>query len=200
MKKRMTGTFLICISLLLSFCLSGCSDNNGSADSNNSAAESSDLGNLFKSVSSSPESSDSSPENKTDESNDLNVSKEESSVPQESSISEEQQKTEQAKKDIKLLVEYKEKIPQVSEQTVSLRYWEGDMINDIQGKIYYVDSVIRDVNNDGKMELIVKYDCTFNNGFGYRSCYLYDLVSVVDGKAVAAEHYKNEAWYEQTVN
>ena len=137
---------------------------------------------------------DNSSESSTKKSSAADTSKAESSAQQESSISEQQQKTEQAKKDIAVLMEYKKKIPQVSEQDITYKT-SSISKNDVRGEVYYVDSVIRDINNDGRMELIVKYDCTFDdNSFGYRSCYLYDLVSVVNGEAVATVNVNNDVF------
>ena len=101
---------------------------------------------------------------------------EESSKSQESSIDEKQVKTDQAKKDIAVLLEYKKNIPAVKDYN-----W---------------------VNEDGKLEMIVKYDLRAVNFksnneqsrdiYNYSPAYTYDIVSVVDGKAVATEHYVNE--------
>ncbi len=207
MKRRMTGVLLICASMLMTACFSGCSGNGGSADNDGqnsaqsaveSTAGSTDENNAANSMEGSDgNKTDNSSESSTGNSSAADVSKAESSAPQESSVSEEQQKTEQAKKDIAVLMEYKKKIPQVSEQDITYKTSSTD--RDVRGEVYYVDSVIRDVNNDGRMELIVKYDCTFDDNFGYRSCYLYDLVSVVNGEAVATDRFKDESWFVRRV-
>ena len=210
MKRRKTGVLLICASMLMTACFSGCSGNGGSADNDGqnsaqsaveSTAGSTDENNAANSMEGSDgNKTDNSSESSTKKSSAADTSKAESSAQQESSISEQQQKTEQAKKDIAVLMEYKKKIPQVSEQDITYKT-SSISKNDVRGEVYYVDSVIRDINNDGRMELIVKYDCTFDdNSFGYRSCYLYDLVSVVNGEAVATERYKDESWFIQTVH
>ena len=125
----------------------------------------------------------------------------ENSKPQESSLDEKQIRTEQAKKDITVLLEYKKGLESVKDIKWNVNDVDGGVGNDY-GRLYYVDSVIRDINEDGGYELIVKYDLRAVNfkdstvvgrdQYNFYPAFTYDIVRVVDGKAVATEHYMNE--------
>ena len=117
----------------------------------------------------------------------------------ESSADEEKQRQQKIKNDASILLEYKKKLE--AEPVKDIR-WETELLDGGNeghnyGKLYYYDSVLRDINNDGKIELIVKYDLrqiVFPQTQQYTpsATFTYDIVSVVDGKAVATEHYMNE--------
>ena len=66
-----------------------------------------------------------------------------------------------------------------------------------EAEVEYIDAAIRDVNDDGHYEMIVKYkargtDITGNLDSDWAKVTIYDIVTVVDGKAVESEHYTNE--------
>ena len=124
----------------------------------------------------------------------------ETSVVSESSVYEEKQRQQKIKSDASILLEYKKKLE--AEPVRDIR-WNTELLDGGNkgsknyGKLYYYDSVLRDINDDGKIELIVKYDLRqiiFPQTEQYtpEATFTYDIVSVVDGKAVATEHYMNE--------
>lgn len=106
-------------------------------------------------------------------------------------------KTDQVKEDLKVLLAYRQSIPAVSEQKVKVVNTENTRGTDYEekdGKLFYVDSVLRDVNDDGKMDLVVKYDCEVIDERGRSVSFLYEVVTVVDGKAVATDRHDSEPW------
>ena len=173
---------LLCAAAFAPVCLAGCG---GQQNAEESKAPESSVQESSQAESSAPESS----------------KPEESSKPQESSVDEKQVKTDQAKKDIAVLLEYKKNIPAVKDYNWDANNADGNTGNSY-GKLYFVDAVIKDINEDGKLEMIVKYDLRAVNFksnneqsrdiYNYSPAYTYDIVSVVDGKAVATEHYVNE--------
>ena len=193
-KKRIIAA-LVCGIMLTSLCTAGCSKGESTpADSSKASAASETTVPESRTEESSSEDSSKTESSKTES------SRAESSK-QESSMSEKEKKTEQAKKDIKLLLEYKNNIPHSSEYTLKSGDRGYNKAGNNKGTAYYVDSVIRDVNDDGKMEMIVKYSCILEHSSyipEQRRCTLYDLVAVVDGKAVATRHFEDESWFMYT--
>ena len=187
-KKRIIAA-LVCGIMLTALCTAGCSKGESTpADSSKASAASETTAPESRTAESSSE------ESKTES------SRAESSK-QESSMSEKEKNTEQAKKDIKLLLEYKKNIPESADYTLKSGNRGYKEAGDKKGTAYYVDSVIRDVNDDGKMEMIVKYSCILeHSGCSPEQfrCTLYDLVAVVDGKAVATRHFEDESWFMYT--
>ena len=104
--------------------------------------------------------------------------------------------------EIKVLTEYRSKLEK--EKTRTFFYTEKKVYQNSvseseekEAEVEYIDAAIRDVNDDGHYEMIVKYkargtDITGNLDSDWAKVTIYDIVTVVDGKAVESEHYTNE--------
>ncbi len=134
------------------------------------------------------EESDSSPKE--------SEAKEGSSEPESSAPSAEEQKAakkETETEEIRILLQYKQELAAAPEQTYTGQHTEINRQKDNTIKpvdistdhtLKYLDAVIRDVNEDGHYEMIVRY---LDSSLG--SVFLYDLVTIVDGKAVPSNYY-----------
>ena len=215
--KKCRKTLVLCILCLASVGAFGCSQSGGEASGSskdNSAASETALnsGNTSQSASddngaaSSQAAGTASDEEGTLSSADSSESIPDSSVPQASVPSPEELKKQEMIEEINILNEYRRSIPMekdvVSERLTSNVSTET---NSIPGKVFFVDAVIRDVNQDGHYEMVVKYDCRskaavqmhLEDGSYNRPVYIYDLVQVVNHKAVASDHYLDEeGWYD----
>ncbi|MGN1458380.1 MAG: hypothetical protein ACI4XP_10590 [Acutalibacteraceae bacterium] len=193
--KKWQKMFLTVSSLLIisAGCMSGCS-NSPQTDTSEQPSESS----VVSELSSQP--SETSTSSKAEES-----SKEESKAENNPAVQE-----------IKILNDFKKNIP--SEQDLiyqEKRKYTSDgevkVSEERPSKLYFVDAVIRDINNDGHYEMIVKYDgrgtalggnnrITYNGKevfIDYIGKLIYDIVTVKDGKAVSSGHYENEeGWFD----
>ena len=191
MIKKITAAVFAAV-CLSSVCFSGCKNSQESAQSS-APSQTESVVSTVSDTESNTESSQA----------DVQESKTESK--QESKIDPEQEKINTAIKEINILNEYKRNIPE--ERDIDfVRYdldgtVEPDRERYNKGKVCFVDAVIRDINEDGHYEMVVKYDCRSlsyiamqgrNEDVYQPTSYIYDIVSVVNDKAVETEHYINE--------
>ena len=186
MIKKITAAVFAAV-CLSSVCLSGCK--NGQEPAQSSA----------------PSQTESVVSTMSDtESSQADVQESKTEYKQESKTDPEQEKINIATKEINILNEYKRNIPEVREIDFVRYDLDGTVEPNREynkGKVYFVDAVIRDINEDGHYEMIVKYDCRSlwslvmqgrNEDVYQPTSYVYDIVSVVNDKAVETEHYINE--------
>lgn len=102
--------------------------------------------------------------------------------------------------EMNILLEYKKNIPRERNLTYKEKI-DNNGSDEKNAKLYFVDAVIRDLNNDGHYEMMVKYvGCSQNinryiDNIEYGN-FIYDIVTIKNGKAVETEHYLNEeGWY-----
>lgn len=162
---------------------------------------SSTAGEQSSSKESSPESSvTESQQSKTEEKN----SQSESSAPEESpEPSEDPAKAaaEEELEEIKILSDYRNELETNKKEmftyTEQNHYGNGEfnVSDEKNAEIEYLDSTIWDVNDDGHYEMIVKYKARgtdINGDLDTETVIMYDIVTIVDGKAVGSGHYLNE--------
>ena len=181
--KKTTKRFaaVILAAGLLSVCVCGCSQNDNS-DNTNTTSET-----VSSQQESSQEVSESSEESKESSVESGQESKTDDKTNELAAIAE-----------INILNDFRDNIQPVKEITVKLDERDGDFSKEETAKVYFVDSVIRDINDDGHYEMIVKYDGrnTQFSDYVITPSYIYDVVTVVNGKAVKTGHYENEeGWY-----
>ncbi|MDD6489380.1 MAG: hypothetical protein PUG48_06185 [Clostridia bacterium] len=203
--KKWQKTFLTVSSLLVisAGCMSGCG-NSPQTDTSEQPSESSVTESSVAESSVVSELSSQPSETST------------SSKAEESSKEESKAENNPAVQEIKILNDFKKNIP--SEQDLVYQVKWKNTVNDKvtvseerPAKLYFVDAVIRDINNDGHYEMIVKYDgrgkaLGGNNRITYKGKevfidyigkLIYDIVTVKDGKAVSSGHYENEeGWFD----
>ena len=96
---------------------------------------------------------------------------------------------------------YKEIVPIENGYDSEMSFVENE---EKEAKLEYTDSVIRDVNDDSHYEMLVQYRATSTNVLTGSSIYdshqvfLYDIVSIVGGKAVESGHYQYEEGFINT--
>lgn len=198
--KKWQKTFLTVSSLLVisAGCMSGCSNSPQTDTSEQPSESSSAESSVVSELSSQP--SETSTSSKAEES-----SKEESKAENNPAVQE-----------IKILNDFKKNIPSeqdlvYQEKTKYQNDGEVTVSEEKPAKLYFVDAVIKDINNDGHYEMIVKYDgrgtaLGGNNRIKYNGKeffiddmgkLIYDIVTIQDGKAVSSGHYENEeGWYD----
>lgn len=191
--KKWQKMFLTVSSLLVIWagCMSGCG-NSTQTDTSEQPSESS----VVSELSSQP--SETSTSSKAEES-----SKEESKAENNPAVQE-----------IKILNDFKKNIPSEQDLVYQVK-WKNTVNNEVKvndelpAKLYFVDAVIRDINNDGHYEMIVKYDGRgaiakyddkgniIGSNIDFWGKLMYDIVTVKDGKAISSGHYENEeGWYD----
>ena len=165
------------------FCVCGCSNGSKNKDSNLDK-ELDDMEDVVSIADSSVISND------KDVSDTKEISKE---------TSKSSEKKSSAIEEMNILLEYKKNIPQERALTYTEKIYNSS--DEKNARLYFVDAVIRDLNNDGHYEMVVKYvGCSqVINGkidnIEYGN-FIYDIVTVKNGKAVETEHYLNEeGWY-----
>ncbi|MBQ3928738.1 MAG: hypothetical protein II711_01425 [Clostridia bacterium] len=189
MKHYSTLTVILCLCAAVCTALTGCSANHSSDK------QKSDSQTPLSSQSSEPSATSDTPSTASEVSQQPSEKSDETTS---SSVS--QTEIKPFVQELRLLNEYSKKLE--SEGTRIFYYTEernagGEVYTGEEktAQIQFVQSVIRDINNDGHYEMIVKYDgrgTDINNEIDDMGVFVYDVVTIVDGKAVESGHWYNE--------
>ncbi len=102
-------------------------------------------------------------------------------------VSEEASKEMTELEEIQVLSAYRDKVQKEDDKKVI----DQEHNNQRELKVTYLDSVIRDVNEDGHYEMIVRY-LAEGSGLSHYLVVLDEVVTIVDGQAVESGHYEYE--------
>lgn len=186
MKKKWIS--LIAAGLLTTGALCGCT---GTAGETSGSAPKEDTSSIVSSEAETSHTTTSEADSSEKPTTEASSSPKESSGPSDEERKEAKRKTEL--EELQILAQYKKELAASENYTYSGQFTDISRNEDntitttemtTEHTLTYLDAVIRDVNEDGHYEMIVKYKDESRG-----SVFVFDVVTVADGKAVPSKYY-----------